>query len=923
MSQWKQHGGASRNRNLKATSVLFTRSNFWQRGDNLELYHDNDGSTTYVGIGTTKPFSRLSFGDTAVQRRVDYANDGNFALCEKEDGSEATGIGFYERFKNFDPTANRLFTGLKFIVNRDNNNTMDTSGQNIKMLLRDDGKLILGHNPDESKALQPYNVAMLDVSGNIRASKYMILSKQTTITGYKPPGGMRFNGQKMIYTDENGFDHTIKVESDVAQTGDWAAGQDEFGNPLVYLSNVNVGVLKNLFDRDCFEAEFNVEGRVTIGDQEWMKTRVYNDTAIFDNSSNGIISVWKAVGIGTHHTKAALDINRISNYNVLTNEYVKVPFIKVGLDDVEVSGNSIGIGKFVQVKTSMSFAMGENILMMGNDDVQRGFVFGKDNKLLFGSNCYIYGVNNLIHNNFDPSKNSIANFVVGSNNRVFDASHVFVSGQDCTLGHISAAPEFSCSYSTVFGKENFVFSRYSFTSGFKNSVITGRQNVAIGSLNDISDCKTTIILGTANIAKDSSANTIIGTSITSNQNTIGSFLTGKSHAEDNGQYNTITGRNHIVSFSQDNILSGKANKATTTLTSSITGDSNIVNVTTNTSVMGKDNNVGNTNQSVVAGHENTVSFATHSFVMGKENSETSGTGNMIIGKENTTINADNTLVSGHIHNINNADESIFSGKSHTATNIDRTAMLGFGHQAINVTDGLIGGNQNNVTNFVNNSIVYGESNIVTANSAGPGTVKNNAVFGKQNVVQHYTHQNITSGDRNVLQETSNSTVLGISNNVLRTDDVIVSGRTNKLIDVSSSTVFGKQNDVSGSSMNDLITGKSNLEFNGKQNLIAGEANNVKNSSSSLIQGVSHVVLDGSNNVSFGENNQLTRNKGSLSFGRKNILTDVSNTVVLGSHNNILNNTTSGLTSGYLNNVNNGLRNTTLGETNDIDNGVNN
>ena len=164
MSQWKQHGGASRNRNLKATSVLFTRSNFWQRGDNLELYHDNDGSTTYVGIGTTKPFSRLSFGDTAVQRRVDYANDGNFALCEKEDGSEATGIGFYERFKNFDPTANRLFTGLKFIVNRDNNNTMDTSGQNIKMLLRDDGKLILGHNPDESKALQPYNVAMLDVS---------------------------------------------------------------------------------------------------------------------------------------------------------------------------------------------------------------------------------------------------------------------------------------------------------------------------------------------------------------------------------------------------------------------------------------------------------------------------------------------------------------------------------------------------------------------------------------------------------------------------------------------------------------------------------------------------------------------------------------------------------------------------------------
>ena len=51
--QWKLQSGASRSRNVKATSVLFERSNFWQRGSNLELYHDNDGSTTIVGVGTT------------------------------------------------------------------------------------------------------------------------------------------------------------------------------------------------------------------------------------------------------------------------------------------------------------------------------------------------------------------------------------------------------------------------------------------------------------------------------------------------------------------------------------------------------------------------------------------------------------------------------------------------------------------------------------------------------------------------------------------------------------------------------------------------------------------------------------------------------------------------------------------------------
>ena len=34
-------------------------------------------------------------------------------------------------------------------------------------------------------------------------------------------------------------------------------------------------------------------------------------------------------------------------------------------DDVEISGNSVGIGKFIQVMTRENFAMGENILVQG------------------------------------------------------------------------------------------------------------------------------------------------------------------------------------------------------------------------------------------------------------------------------------------------------------------------------------------------------------------------------------------------------------------------------------------------------------------------------------------------------------------------------------------------------------------------------
>ena len=48
---------------------------------------------------------------------------------KKSDGSEATGIGFYERHRNNNLNDIRLFTGIKFAVNKDNNNTMHTLGQ--------------------------------------------------------------------------------------------------------------------------------------------------------------------------------------------------------------------------------------------------------------------------------------------------------------------------------------------------------------------------------------------------------------------------------------------------------------------------------------------------------------------------------------------------------------------------------------------------------------------------------------------------------------------------------------------------------------------------------------------------------------------------------------------------------------------------
>ena len=51
-----------------------------------------------------------------------------------------------------------------------------TANNNIKMLLRDDATLILGHDINNIEGLESFSTAKLDVSGNIRTSQFLILN---------------------------------------------------------------------------------------------------------------------------------------------------------------------------------------------------------------------------------------------------------------------------------------------------------------------------------------------------------------------------------------------------------------------------------------------------------------------------------------------------------------------------------------------------------------------------------------------------------------------------------------------------------------------------------------------------------------------------------------------------------------------------
>ena len=896
---WKQHSGAKKNRNVKATSVLMEKSNFWERGSNLELYHDNDGSTTYLGIGTNAPYSRLSFGDSAVQRRLPYANNGNFALCEKNDGSEATGIGFYERFKSNDPTLKRLFTGLKFIVNKDNNNTMDTSGQNVKMLLRDDGKMILGHDPDYTTALEPYNIAMFDVSGNIRTSNYMILNKVETITGYKPPGAIRYDGLKLIYFDDDGRDQVIKVESDVAATGDWSSGQDEDGNFTVYLQAVPVGILRNLYDQDLFEAEFQVEGRVTVGDQAWMKLPIFSGTTIYDVSGDGIMSIQNNIGIHTHQPNAMLDCNLYNN----------TPWIKCGLDDVDVSGQSVGMGQQIDIKSGLNFVFGQNHTIIADPSTNlthRSFVMGSDNRVIDGRDATIFGNDNLIHN----SRDSSANFIFGINNRIFDCSAGFIAGEDCTLGYIAGGREWSAYGSQAMGRENFVISYISHAAGYKNKIIKGSYNTVFGTHNDISGSYMSMLDGSGNYIKDSSGCFAFGFSNEVYTNTYGSFLSGISHTETTGEYNALFGNTQTSLRSKQNLVCGKSNSLTDTTNNLIMGLSNIVTRSVETIISGKTNIVTDTSGAAVFGSSNTVVNSTHnSIVSGELHTDSNGTNNAHFGKSANATSSTNNITSGSDNYLHTVKESVIFGISNNAINVEHSMTLGKENKIRDTSGTILFGNNNDASGNVLNTFVSGTNHDITGGSQNTAFGDNSNMTGSNN--------SMLSGLNNMATSIWNSIGFGKTNHLDTTIDSLTSGNANKLKNTYATTVLGSENDASNNTTNSFVSGSNNRDYNGQYNATIGKSNYINNGEGNMTSGNTNTITDASMNTTLGTGNTITNNDDSFVSGKNNTLTNNNITFVIGESNNVNGNTIHSFVSGKSHTITNTKRDGVFVESHDI------
>ena len=460
---WKQQGGSKNNRNLKATTILFDNSNFWDRGSDLSIYNINEGGQTRVGVGTKTPFSRLSFGNTLSSNDNENDNSGNFALCEMSDGTNATGIGFYEEFSS---TGNLEYTGIKFIVNKDSTTaTMNTTGgSNVKMLLTNDGRLMINKDPRVEIMNSAYRLPGIDVSGNVKASKFFILDKITSSevqTSLR--GGIYYDGNAISYINDQGVPNKLQIVGGLSTSevdAEWTAStiQNSLGFYGIYKKNyVNIWDIQGTDAQNdingYYENAFGVAGAIVSGaNHEFplgagqthkssaiMKTRVFSETSATDISNQGIIVAESNLGVNSSRLKAMLDMSGVG-----------IPYISAGKTEAatDLSGEVVSFGNLNRLKAPFSMAIGEEndnrfsrysltigtsnahisqSIVSGYDNQDKyNFVMGNDNTTSGMGYSFVFGTEN---GGQGDSKGSY-NMLFGSDNATLDVSFALIHGEN-------------------------------------------------------------------------------------------------------------------------------------------------------------------------------------------------------------------------------------------------------------------------------------------------------------------------------------------------------------------------------------------------------------------------------------------------------------------------------------------------------------
>lgn len=522
---WKNQGGNKKNLKVNNLNAV---GGYWNYKDS-KFYHNNIKLLTTVGIGTSKPFSRLSFGDYTENLTNLPGNTTNFAhilaLNETDEGKNGVGIGYYNRGTSE--------YGLKFIVGN-NDHYIHDRNKNIKLFISNQGTFLF------NKQLNNATGATIDISGSISTNSSITIGDGGIDTKQNIPiGTLKFKKNPQNTTqqlwikitdaemneEENWY--VIQVADKSKVEARWKAGEPSASKqPDIYYSG-KVSIDNNQMV-DKTENMLSVKGNIIIANNNEILTKTY----IYPNQKNqGYLLVGKSIVInppienydaGSPKTiltpissnnnlnrKVLLNLNL--NRNSAKTEIEKVNFMLGGynthFDNTSINNILFGNNSSIAAcdysflygnnckadKNDFSFTFGNTNEIINQDPKENNIVFGSNHQIKNSGNCaifgtinktnsdnsYLFGNNNQILNK--NTRNPI-NFIVGVGNQIKDKTS---SGEGRAKGYI------------IGNTNNIISDKNKFTAHDCDAIIFGDSNKC--ELNMNIDQESTI-LGSLNIS---------------------------------------------------------------------------------------------------------------------------------------------------------------------------------------------------------------------------------------------------------------------------------------------------------------------------------------------------------------------------------------------------------------------------------------
>lgn len=473
-----------------------------------------------VGFGTSTPSSRLSFGkNTSNVLGDELIKESIPGVCfnEESNGTDATGITYYERFDNV--TGQRAEAGMAFLVSNENyetnsdttfSNTLETENKNIPMsiLSRTSGQntVLINHNPTKTteRAIFSNERVSMDISGAIRTSQFVILGinsdlLQSTDFNILNNGALLFDGTN-LYIKQIGVDvptqlllrndATFGTTTNFLGYSPGDSTQGKVATLGIYQPTPTLfGATMSNDEENIFRNALSVAGNIILGTKPYINhiVNIYNgDPQI---PTPGIISTQTGIGVNVFAVKAGLEINTQNQ-----------PFIIMGINNSKsdisyntfVSGdNNIAVDAKSNVFGDNNMLSGQYGFLLGNRNNTTGndiFIRGDDNQNL-GRKNYIFGdLNITLDNDYLTSELHHYNLICGVENQITDCSASVAIGKQNNNNNSD--------YSVEFGLNNDINnSDYSITLGVNNSIYNSPYSFGVGLNTDISDNHYSVAMG--------------------------------------------------------------------------------------------------------------------------------------------------------------------------------------------------------------------------------------------------------------------------------------------------------------------------------------------------------------------------------------------------------------------------------------------